>query len=269
MSSLAIVISLVACLAQAPAEPIKAVRGLAGQVQVEYAPRLRARADQTPNSPILIRVSPGQAGGRQLVEFIGAVAGNFDLRAHLEREDGQPISDLAPIPITVVSRLPADHGVDLYATTGSWMNWRAHYRQLMWGAVGLWVAFPVVVIVVRVIRRPRPEAPPAPLLPPPSVAEQLRRALEVARERPLTVEESGRLELLLLHYLGGERVGEGEDLASVLREVRDSESTGPLVLAIERWLHSRGGGESAREHAAAALEELRRTRLAEPTGVPA
>ncbi|MGH7133981.1 MAG: hypothetical protein ACREJO_18800 [Phycisphaerales bacterium] len=264
MSTLPLLIAVAACLAHAPAEPTKAVRGLATQVDVEYAPRLRARADQTPSSPILVRVSPGQTAGRQHIEFIGAVAGEFDLRAHLEREDGRPLGDLAPIPISVVSRLPADHGVDLYGSSGSWMNWRAHYRELMWGAVALWVAVPVMVLVVRAIRRPRPEAPPPPPAPPPSVADQLRSALEVVRDRPLTVEESGQLELLLLRYLGGGPAAGTADLASTLHAVRENEATRPLVLAVERWLHAKGGGDSSRGHAAAALEELRNTRFAQP-----
>ena len=264
MSPLLLAIPVVACATSAhaePAPPAKAVRGLASQIEVDYAPRLRARADQTPTSPILVRVSPGQSAGRQRIEFIGAVAGSFDLRDHLEREDGQPIDAALRIPITVVSNLPADQGPDLYGSVGSWMNWRAYYRELMWGAAALWIAVPVTVLIVRGIRRPRVAPPPAPLPPPPSVAEQLRAALETARERPLTVEESARLELLLFRYLGGDEPGEGSDLASLLRDVREHAATRPLVLAVERWLHARNDGDSARTHAAAALEELRRTRL--------
>ena len=58
------------------AEPITAVRGLAARVEIEYAHRLRAREDQTPNSPILVRVSSARSadGTRQVIEFIGAGA---------------------------------------------------------------------------------------------------------------------------------------------------------------------------------------------------
>lgn len=267
MNPLLLAIPAITCIAALPAEPTRSVRGLASQVEVDYAPRLRARADQTPSSPILVRVSPGQASGKQRIEFIGAVAGAFDLRDHLEREDGQPLDANLRIPITVVSNLPADQGPDLYATTGSWMNWRAHYRELMWGAVALWIAVPITVLIVRAARRPRPETPPPPAAPPPTVAEQLVAVLEVARERPLTTDESGQLELLLLRYLGGYSFDAslGSDLASIVHTVRVDESTRPLVLAVERWLHAGGGyesGASAHKHAAAALEELRRTLLA-------
>ncbi|HZW07108.1 MAG TPA: hypothetical protein VFF65_08280, partial [Phycisphaerales bacterium] len=209
--------------------------------------------------PVLVRVLQGR-DGKQRVEFIGAVAGSYDLRDHLEREDGRPIEPSLRVPVVVVSNLPADQGPDLYGSAGSWMNWRAHYRELMWTAAGLWFAVPVVVLVVRAVRRPRTAPPPPPAPPPPSVADQLREALEVARLRPLTVDESGRLELLLLRYLGGDDARDG-DLVGVLRALREQEGSRPLVLAIERWLHASSGGDAARDEAAAALEELRRTRL--------
>ena len=264
MNPLILAIPIVACVAQAPNETTQATRGLAKAVDVSYAPRLRARADQTPSSPILVRVSPGLAPGVQRIEFIGAVAGSFDLRDHLEREDGQPIDATLRIPVVVVSNLPADQGPDLYGSAGSWMNWRAYYRELMWSAVALWFAVPVTVLIVRAIRRPRPEAPPTPAAPPPTVAQQLGAVLETARQRDLSTEESAHLELLLLRYLGADSIDAslGTDLASIVHSVRENESTRSLVLAVEQWLHACKGkesGESARKQAAAALEELRRT----------
>ena len=263
-----LLLSIPALVCSLPAQPTTAVRGLAAHLEVDYAPRLRARADQTPNSPILVRVSPTNAANRQRIEFIGAVAGTFDLRTHLEREDGQPITDLSPLPVTIVSRLPADHGVDLYATTGSWMNWRENYREIMWAAVALWVAVPVAVLLIRAARRPRP----APALPPPpplpTVAHQLRALLDIARARSLTVQESGQLELLLFRFLDGDKSTSSPpttaNIAATLRDLRAGHTSGPLVLAIERWLHAEDGGEDARASAALALDQLRRGRL-QPT----
>ena len=59
-------------------------------------------------------------------------------------------------------------------------------------------------------------------------------------------------------------IDEGVDLATVVGDLRENDQTKALVLAMERWLHARGGGEEARAHAAAALEALRRARLAAP-----
>jgi hypothetical protein len=256
------------CAAPALAEPVTAVRGLATTATVDYPPRLRARADLASTSPILVRVSASETPGRQRIEFIGSVAGTFDLRNYLEREDGKPLTDLAPISVTVVSKLPADHGTDLYGASESWLNWRAHYRELMWGAVALWTAVPITVLIVRRMRRPRPEPAPLPPPPAPTLAQQLSAALEAARDRTLSVEESARLELLLYRYLGGSNESDA-DLAALLRQVRERPDTQPLVLAVERWLHARDGGEEARASAAAALQELRRTRLSSQPPTPA
>ncbi|MFT3686874.1 MAG: hypothetical protein QM783_18460 [Phycisphaerales bacterium] len=251
------------CAAPALAEIVGAVRGLATSVSVDYAPRLRARADLASTSPILIRVSPSETPGSQRIEFIGSVAGSFDLRDFLEREDGKPLTDLEPLSVKVVSNLPADHGTDLYGASESWLNWRAHYRELMWGAVALWVAVPVGAWLVHRARRPRPAPPVAPAPPPPSLSEQLRAALEAARDRSLSVEESAKLELLLYRYLGGDAENaDGRALAALLQRVREQERTRPLVLAVERWLHAKDGGEEARGAAAAALDQLRGDRLA-------
>jgi len=255
----------IVCAVAHAAEPVNATRGLASHVTLDYTPALRARADLTPASPVMVRVSaePDKGGtARQRIEFIGAVAGTFDLRDYLEREDGKPLSDLAPITIAVVSRLPSDHGPDLYGTSESWLNWRAHYRELMWGAVALWVAVPVAAYLIHRARKPRPVPPAPPTPPPPTVAEQLAAALEEARGRTLSVEESAHLELLLYRYLSGGEPPEGSDLAALLRDVRDRADTRPLVLAVERWLHAKDGGDEARAAAAAALEQLRRDRLA-------
>ncbi len=259
---------LLVCAAGAHAEPVKAVRGLANHVDVDYAPRLRARADQSPASQVMVRVSPAPSGGGQRIEFIGTVVGTFDLRNYLERDDGKPLTDLAELSVSVASKLPADAGTDLYSSEQSWFNWRAHYRTLLWGAVGLWVTTPLAYWFVRRMRRTAPVAPPAPAAPPPTIEEQLLDAIRTAGmggSGEVSVADRARLELLLFRYFG-ERMSvptsmDG-DPAAMYQAVRRHMDTRELVGALERWLHARGGGEMARQEAAAALEHLRTSRLA-------
>ncbi len=255
------------------ADPINAVRGLANHVDVEYGPRLRSRTDQSPTSTVLVRVSPVASGvsgtsTRQRIEFIGTVVGTFDLRNFIEREDGRAITELAAIPVVVGSQLPADAGTDLYSSGSSWFNWAAHYRTLLWAAVALWAAVPVVYFVVRAMRKPAAAATVAPPPPPPTVEEQLIAAIRSASTGPLTTDERGRLEMLVFRYFGGwpdhPDVSEG-DIAETFRKVREHPETREVVIALERWLHAKDG-ERGREAAAAALEELRRSRLARPHG---
>lgn len=249
----------------------RAVRGLAAQVEIEYAAPLRARAEQSPTTPFMVRVSPVAGTNRQKIEFVGSVAGDFDLREHLEREDGRPLADLAPIPVTVVTHLPPNHGTDLFLTPETWFDWRAYYREIMWTVAGLWAAVPIVYWVTRRLRAKPSIAPAPPIAPVLSLEDQLRAALAAAAAGRLTVAERGRLELLVLRYLGARLdmpLDRTADFAATLAALRDRSETRPFVLALERWLHA-DGGEAERAHAAAALEELRRSRLAAAAPAPA
>lgn len=256
----------VGAAAPPPAQPraaTRAVRGLAAQVEIEYASPLRARAEQSPATPFMVRVSPIAGTKRQKIEFVGGVAGEFDLRDHLEREDGQPLADLPAIPVTVVTHLPPNHGTDLFLTPETWFDWRAYYREIMWTVAGLWVAVPIIYWVARRMRARPPVAAEPAVAPVLSLEDQLREALAAATARSLSIAERGQLELLVLRYLGArlhtplDRTG---DFAATLAALRDRHETRPFVLALERWLHA-DGGEAERGHAAAALEELRRSRL--------
>jgi hypothetical protein len=240
-----------------------AVRGLASYVEIDYAPALKAHAEQSPVSPVLVRVKH-LGNGKQRIEFIGNVAGDFDLRDYLEREDGRPLADLGSIPISIASQLPPGHGTDLFSFGDSWFDWRAHYRELLWGAVIFWAAVPAVYLVLRSLRRKR-QLPVEPAREPVlTIEDELRLALARSAGRELTIAERGQLELLVFRYFG-ERVGDpgagAQDPAETLRLVREHRETRELVQAIERWLHAYGSSDADQARAAAALEDLRRSRL--------
>jgi hypothetical protein len=199
----------------------------------------------------------------QRIEFIGTVAGTFDLRNFIEREDGRAIIELTANPIVIGSHLPADAGTDLYSSDSSWFNWAAHYRLLLWSAIALWVAIPVAYFVVRAMQKPPAARPIAPAAPSPSVEEQLLESIRSSTRRPLTTDERGQLELLVFRYFGcaaSSSGGAAIEIAETFRRVRETPETRPVITALERWLHSRDG-ELAREEAAAALAELRRSHL--------
>lgn len=263
-----------ACTA-ANADTPHAARGIASHIDVSYPAPLVAKSSLTNTSPVLVRVSPGPTTGSYRIEFIGAAAGSFDLRDSIQREDGRAADDLPPIPVVIDSHLPIDHGTDLYSTADSSFNWRNYYREILLGLVAAWLAVPVVVYVRRALRR---QPPPVPVAPPrvPTVEDELREALAASRERPLTTAERGRLELLLFRLLSARAApptADADAVAAAIRAAREDPATAPLVLAIERWLHTRDPDEAARSTAAAALEDFRRAHLAaaihEPAGVPA
>lgn len=271
MKLAALIISALLSVAPATAEPARSDRGLAGIVEVTYPSPLRARTNQSPLSPVTVRVLPLIDGRGQRIEFVGSVAGNFDLRDFVERQDGRSISDLAPIPVTIVSTLPPGHGPDLFGGEQSWLSWRAHYRELMWLAVIAWLAVPVVAIGIRIARR-RDDVVQAPeLLPARTLDDELLAALDAAAGAA-SPEQHGQLELLMFRYLGarlGRPMVPTDDAAATLRRLREDPGSRPLVEAVERWLHARSGGENARSHARSILEEFRRTTLAATTSAPA
>jgi hypothetical protein len=232
-------------------------RGIAGAVDVTYTHRLRAKPGQTPSSPVLVRIAPGRDAGTQRIEFIGTVSGEYDLREYIVREDGAAAADLPPMPVRIVSRLPPDHGTDLFGRDESSYSLSAHYREIMVGLAAIWLAVPAFVVVRRLSRR-KVIAPPPVAVPVRTLADELREVLASA-SGPLSVAERGRLELLLLRYF---REARGDaaaaDLTVAVGSLREQEPTRGVVLAMERWLHGPGGGsDRAGPTEAAALDAVR------------
>lgn len=248
----------------AAAEPLQAERGLIAHVDIEYQPPLRASASQSPTSPIMVRVFDTETPNHQRVEFIGAVAGAFDLRDFLEREDGRAIGDDLPeLPVVILSRLPANHTTDLYTNGETRLAWRVHYQEFLLVAAAIWIAVPVAALVVRVVRR-RPRELSAETTPDPTPADQIRALLDAARGRPLSIDERGRLELLVLRLLTDDTTAtDASAVARAIHELREDPRTRDLVTAVERWLHARDSGPEARRQASLALERFRLDRLSE------
>ncbi len=240
-----------------------ASRGVGGEFTFEYAGAiLRAKPNQAITSPTLVRValmdSPsGAAPGRARtykVSFIGAVAGTVDLREFVERADGQALTDLPDLSVSIVSQLPEKHGTDLFSAKHPTYLLEGNYRTLMYGFVGLWVAVPAIVLVRRMMRK-QAEAPAPVAAPPPTLSELLRPLVEAAADRGLSVAEQGRLELLLLSFWR-ERLGLASlSPAQAIARIRADPAAGQLLVAVERWLHSRGSGASRPSEDIAALLE--------------
>lgn len=256
-------------------------RGLAASIEYDSTLiRIRARPNQSPTSPLLVRVSPS-ASNSQRIEFIGMVAGEYDLCEYLERDDGTPAA-LAPLPIRIVSQLPPDHGTDVLGEGETSFSLRAHYRSILIGVCIAWAAVPVVMLVRRAMTKVKP-AEIATTPPRPTLAQELRAMLDAARAAPLSIAQRGRLELLLIHYwrarleLGDISPSNDQmptrnttDLGDHAREIsllRAHPSTRATVLGLERWLHRREGAPDT--DAAALLDEFRTAELSSPTASPA
>ncbi len=253
---------LVAPVFAADGAATQVARGIASAVEVPQAPgRLRAKSNQTPDSPVLVRVVASQTPGQQRIEFIGFVAGNFDLRDYLEGPGGSRV-DLPPLPVQVISQLPPNSGTDVFGLAQPNFSLGAHYREILILSVAAWALVPLVVIARRVLRRPAPAVAPTAAPPPPTIAEELRTLIESAMQRPMSVSERGRIELLLFQFLRDRHgVENADDLATQIRTLFHLPKTKELVGAVERWLHSAEGSQRPDAATSAELQRFRHSHL--------
>ncbi len=241
---------LMACtiaLADGPTTP----RGITGSVTITHGgAAIVAQPDQALTAPMIVRVTdltPSAADGfphNYRIDFIGSLAGEHDLREHLRHRDGSPVDELAPVLVTIVSELPERHGTDLFGTPTRPFFTRNHYQLFAWVLAVAWVCVPVVFLWKRWLRN-RPGPPPAPPAPKPTLADQLRPLTEKAMRGELSLEGQARLELLLIAFWSERRDLTRLSPAQALAQLRSDAEASPLLLAVERWLHSREGSSDS------------------------
>lgn len=247
----------------APAEkstvdPIsRAARGTTGVVELTYelAP-LRAKATSDLTAPILVRVGE-IAPSQYRVEYMGLVSGSYDLTPYLEQSDGRPAQFATPLFVEIFTQLPPNHGTDVFGLSAPSFGLRGQYRAILIAVGAAWVLVPIAVVALRLARRKPPTAP-APVVHEPSLTERLFAIVDDARTRELTTDERGRLELLLLQTLRSaaqESSSSPAALAAATEALRRDAVHGPVLRAVERWLHAENRGEA--EHALQTLEALR------------
>lgn len=218
-------------------------RGLTGEIHFHHPDiPVRADPDQDLSSPILVRVEPiaGPEDTEYTVRFMGTRAGTYNLSDWLFGPDGRPAPGLEPLPVQVISDLPEGQGTNLYEIADPPVSIRGGYRRLVrWLILG-WILVPVWALVRRCLR-PRVVTEPPPLKPAPTLADQIRPLAVRAREHTLTVAEQGRLELLLYFFWRERLEPPGSSLPELLPRLRKHAEAGPLLTAVEQWLHQPGG----------------------------
>ena len=154
----ATVAAIVLALPAQPAETVVA-RGLTGTITFQHrgAP-LRAKLNQGLANAFVVRLN-GTDGSYRL-DFIGAVAGTFDLREYIEGVDGPLPADVPALIVKVETQLPPNHGTDVFEGNARGFDLEAHYFTALWALGAAWVVVPVVIAVRRMLRKP----PPAPVV---------------------------------------------------------------------------------------------------------
>lgn len=230
----------------ASAEEVPTPRGITGSITITHTGEpLQAKLDQNLASPLLVRVTdqtPNAIGGEHQyrVDYIGGVAGTFDLRELITHRDGTPATELAPMNVTIVSELPAKFGTDLFTVSAKPMFARSHYRLIIGLIAAIWIAVPIFVFVRRAIHN-RPAPLPPPPAPAPTLADQLRPLVEAAMNQGLSIQDQARLELLLMAFWSEQRNLAALPPAQAIERLRSDPEASTILLAVEEWLHARGG----------------------------
>ena len=252
----------------APTAARIAARGLSGSFDLPpNSPRLKALPHQVADAPLAVRVNKTPGGG-QRIDYIGAIAGQYDLREYLVHEDGRSTLDLTPMVVKVESRLAADHGEDVLGLAQTSFSLQAYYSRILIGVAAAWLLVPAVAIGRRMLRA-KPQVEQVITPPPATLAERLALLMQECGDGPMSLAQRAKLELLLLHYWS-DRMGAApatpRELVDAMTKVRCDARTAPLVLAVEAWLHGKDADSPrTREQAAAKLKAFRDEQLASLT----
>lgn len=232
-------------------------RGISGVLEFTYSGKpLHVKPQRQVDSPLSVRLQPTTNGVAQYrARFIGVREGRFDLRDYLEHTDGTTASDLPLMPVQIVSMLPNDRRSDLFDATVYRPRFTSGYRiALIIGGI-IWLVIPGIVWAIRRWRT-IPDAPARPVTPEPTTAEHLQILFGVARERPLTTGEKGRLELLMYQLWRERGALLQENMADSIGKLRTIPEVSELISSIEGWLHSRPGELTADQSQEAVLSRL-------------
>ncbi|MDQ8189937.1 hypothetical protein [Roseibacillus persicicus] len=192
----------------------------------------------TRESPLMLRmveVKPAQDGFRYTIEVQGLDAGDYNLGEFLREAQSESGHSSHQVPITITTALPP--GLPRPAELQPKPLPRVGgYRALLWVLGLVWVSGLVWVLFAG-----RKNAnSTATITPEPTLAERLEPLLKKASQEELNTDEQARLERLVLGHWR-EKVPEVAKLSpsESLAHLRKHPEASPLLLQLERWLHSR------------------------------
>ena len=185
-------------------------------------------------------VNPAKGGGyAYAIRSLGFEPGEYRLADYLVHPDGTAASELGNMSLKVAGLLPADHKGKLNTFKPVPTPWFGGYKAALITVVGLWLAaLPALVLLGRKRKVVAVVVPPAPE---PGRAERMRPLVQAAAEGRLDLAGRAELERLIL---GDRREASGMTdarMAEVIAAMRRHPESGPLLLALERWLHDPAG----------------------------
>lgn len=192
-------------------------------------------------------------GWRYDIRYVAAVPGTFDVVRALRREGEETAPSLPAIAVQATGVLPPQHDGTLGdVTVGRIRAWR-WYWPLAAAVLVLWGLLLVPLIFWR--RHRARQTASAEVTRVPTVAERLRPLVLAAAGGTLDADGQGRLERLLVH-VWRQRLALGDlSPSAALTRMRTHPEAGPLLRAVEDWLHRPPGRHEADPHQIARLLE--------------
>jgi hypothetical protein len=208
------------------------------------------------HSPLLLRIAFTRPHGTLThydLRYVGNVPGTHDLRDYLFTTNGQPATNLMPLPVVVAGILPTPHSGWLEEHAMRAPSLFGGYRAWMVAAIALWVV--AFFVILRVGRKPKTAAVETPIEREPTFAERLRPLVERAASGGLSADEQAALEWMLITHWQRRLGLTSVDGAELIARLRQHPEAGVLLRALEDWLHRPPG--SARVQMDAVLAPYR------------
>ena len=175
--------------------------------------------------------------------YIAFEPGSYRLAEYLVQPDGSPAAEASGVmidtsAILVDSVLPPDFSGTLHSFDAQPFPWFGGYRMMLGGLALLWLAcLPALIWLGRKKQAAAVEEVSAP---PPTYAERMLPYVEDAAAGRLTAAGQAELERLMTGYWREKVADPAPRMAGALAALKKHPEAGPLLHALESWLHRPG-----------------------------
>jgi len=171
---------------------------------------------------------------RYTIRFSGLEPGVHDLAEWLVRKDESDTKDLPKVPVEIESLLPAGQ-VTPNQLSESWLPRLGGYKVMMTVAVIVWG---LVLLALLFGGRRKKGATDQAGASERSVADLLQERLEAAFDNQVAPQQYAELERMLFSWWRKRLGYESLSPDAALAKIKENAQAGPLMIQLERWMHS-------------------------------
>lgn len=189
--------------------------------------------------PVVLKIDqtwPHGSDFRYDFTFYGLEEGTFDLKDYLQRKDGSPLHLDQPLSVVIESVLPKGT-FEPSAVQRTQLPESGGYRNTMTALGAIWI-IGLGALIWSMRRRKKNATDACTQAMEPSLAEKLEPLVQEAASGTLNKEQQAQLERLLLSYWNNRLDLQPNRPEDRIRQLKEHDEAGPLLMAIEKWLHS-------------------------------